>query len=304
MQFCVQDTGPAVSQTRQPTPPLPHDAWVNIARLLGKQYPGSTPMMLQTSSKLQKAVTEARPDTVVVSKTPFPRGEGLLQKLNQLSAWSTLTELSLQDCGLQEAGGQVLAQFLNENTTLRKLDVSKNALMSAGGCAVAQALHAHRAMLELDVSRNSMGVYDAGIAAGQAFASLLENNSVLECLKICNNQMQTEAVSQLIVPLRKSTPRPNTTLSSLDLSGNFLYDENACVAIKAMLEDNSTLTRLHLRETRITGQGVELLMAGMRSNTTVGFLDLRNIKLPAFTVAMHNSYRQLRTRVLATCTHS
>lgn len=298
MQFCVHDTGPAVPQT----PPLPHDVWGHIARWLGKKDPGSTPMMLQTSLLIKKAVTEARPDTVALSKSRFPRGEGLLQKLNQRSAWSTLTELSLQDCGLQEAGGQVLAQFLNENTTLRKLDVSKNALMSAGGCAVAQALHAHRAMLELDVSRNSMGVYDAGIAAGQAFASLLENNSVLECLKICNNQMQTEAVSQLIVPLRTSTPRHNTTLLSLDLSGNILYDENACFEIATMLADNSTLTHLHLRQTRITGRGVELLMAGMRSNTTVSFLDLRDIQYPAFTAAMHNNSGQLRTRVLATCT--
>ena len=142
-----------------------------------------------------------------------------------------------------------------------------------------------------------MGINDGGLQAGSVFAHLLQSNSTLTCLNIGNNQMQADAVSSLIVPLRKSTRNANKRLSSLDLSGNILYSEVACVELSNLLCDNDTLTHLYLRNTRITGRGVDHIMEGMQLNTTLLCLDMRDITWSGKHQLWSAEYRDLHERV-------
>lgn len=134
---------------------------------------------------------------------------------------------------------------------------------------MADAVSRHSAILEFNVSRNSMGLHDAGMAAGKAFASLLQNNSTLTCLDISFNALQKNAVHDVILQLTPSTPNANHTLSQLNLSGNILFGYDGNLDIAEMIEKNQTLANLSLEKTNITSTGVYNLIHAMRSNTKV-----------------------------------
>lgn len=240
-----------------------------IAAQAGKVDPRGITKLMRVSPKFLVAVTDAKPNAALTASCKFPHGRGLVERLNSMSARTSLTELCLRDCNLKVEGGRLLAEFLRKNTTLVKLDVSKNSLGQIGGIAVADAVSRHSAILEFNVSRNSMGLHDAGMAAGQAFASLLQNNSTLTCLDISFNALQKDAVHDVILQLTPSTPNANHTLSQLNLSGNILFGYDGNLDIAEMIEKNQTLANLSLENTNITSTGVYNLIRAMRSNTKV-----------------------------------
>ena len=148
-----------------------------------------------------------------------------------LTTNETVTGLDLStncmnDIELESCRGLVqIANCLRENKTLQKLDLSRNAIQLAGPAAqFADALCVNTTLRWLNLEYNSIGrlwVYDQD-----------EENLALEDFhedKRGEYQYSTEGVKLLCTAIRD-----NQTLTWLDLSDNYLFDEGADLIIEAL----------------------------------------------------------------------
>ena len=201
-----------------------------------KIVPATRTFLLRRTSKTMRAAV-AKLDTVVVSRSgvKFRNGAGLKDKLNWLNAWCRMTVLDLNNCDLQEGGGQAIADVMRVNTTLTNLILVRNELGEGGAQAIAAALRENRTLTNLILHGNELGE-----GGGQAIADVLRVNTTLTNLNLGYNELGEGGGQAIAAALRV-----NTTLTELDLGVNFV-GEGGGQAIADVLRVNTTLTNLNL----------------------------------------------------------
>ena len=120
---------------------------------------------------------------------------GALAVAEVLKYNTTLTNLDMSRNSVGEKGALAMAEVLKHNKTLRKLNISYNSVGERGALAMAETLKQHNTTLTvLDMSGNSVGERGA-----LAMAEMLEHNTTLEKLVLCDYTIGVEGTKALII---------------------------------------------------------------------------------------------------------
>ena len=176
---------------------------------------------------------------------------------------TTLTQLSVADNRIGDAGAIALAEALTVNAMLTKLDVSSNHIGDAGASALAEALTSNATLTKLDVSSNHIGKAGAG-----ALAEALTSNATLTKPDVSSSQIGNSGASALAEALKV-----NATLMELDLSNNDLGDAGV-TALAEGLAVNATLMKLDVSRNHIGNSGASVLAEALKVNATLTELDV------------------------------
>jgi hypothetical protein len=141
---------------------------------------------------------------------------------------------------LRAESGKALAEALQTNTTLTQLSLNNNKLGDAGGCALAMALQTNTTLTQLDLDVNELGA-ESSKAMGEA----LKMNTTLTQLSLNSNQLGDAGGCALAMALQT-----NTTLTQLSLGGNELGDEGGMALADAL--SGRTMHWLDLSSNRIS----------------------------------------------------
>lgn len=173
-------------------------------------------------------------------------------------------------CKLNNASAMLLAKALRACHSLVSLDLSCNLIGSAGAEALFEALRHNDTLASLELLWNPIA--DEGAAAA---AAMLRVNRALRHLGLGSIAMEGG-----IHPIC-SALESNTTLASLDLSGNSLRGEGP-KAVARMLEANRTLVDLDLEDIDLRDEGAEDLATAAARNSALRRLNVsRNTDLSA-----------------------
>jgi len=149
------------------------------------------------------------------------------------------------------------------------LDLSKNC--TVGSFYWATSLTTNLSVVELNLSSCSLQITDDN---GPSITDMLRRNRTLKSLNLSSNSELGEAALQHIM----EGVQDNTTLVQLNISSCSLVvtDHNA-QALHKMLQKNTTLKSLNLSGNRnIKDTGVECISSGISENTSLIVLNLRN----------------------------
>ncbi|RLN93019.1 hypothetical protein BBJ28_00012600 [Nothophytophthora sp. Chile5] len=211
-----------------------------------------------------------------------------------------LEELYLSGHRLGAEGLQAFADCLATNTTLKHLCVGEETLGDAAVQTLCSGLarNAQSGLQVWDLEYKSLGV-----AGAAAVGELLATNAALKTLTLSRNQIGDEGLEQLVAGLRANDHAalqelhatdvgitgagldafasllalPNCSLKTLQLSFNAL--EAASSAFFDALASNTTVTKLQLKECKLTDAHVAALGAALKQNKTVTELDLSDNQL-------------------------
>ncbi|KAK3276185.1 hypothetical protein CYMTET_15721, partial [Cymbomonas tetramitiformis] len=177
-----------------------------------------------------------------------------------------VTELYLNDKGIEVPGALVLSKLLAFNGSLNTLNFSDNRLCG--------------------VDRAGDGTFDAsGI---KALANALAFNKSLNTLDLMDNGIGPEGAKALAVALTPNAEGVfNTSLNTLELCGNGIEDEGAKVLAVALTPNaegvfNGSLNTLNLRDNKIGPDGAKALAVALTPNaegvfnTSLNTLDLEH----------------------------
>lgn len=152
-----------------------------------------------------------------------------LELVQAMSNWlktnATTTELDLDTCYIGGQGAQLLAESLVHNITLTTLQLSCNEIDVVGTRALAYMLKNNTTLKQLNLDYNSEGKF--GAAGAQELAEGLKYNSTLTRLDLCGNFIRDEGGRAFarMLPI-------NSTLTYLDIGCNLLSDEVALLLRK------------------------------------------------------------------------
>lgn len=222
------------------------------------------------------------------SETLVPgKSQGVLIFAKCLARHPTLTTVRMAHNQIQGAdAGTALASALAHNPVLLELDLSRQPTWQGRGIPcpdfvkeLAKGLGTNKTLRKLIMGNNSLQGTEAGKALGQAIAvnsrlSELDLSSHPgDCGYSCPND---DAFIKAISPFLG-----NTHLTTLDLSCNALFgDERRCVeALADMLKTNSSLRKLNLATTNMCAVHAKIIANGVRTNTSMEFLDIRGNNL-------------------------
>lgn len=200
---------------------------------------------------------------------------------------SSLTELRLNCCGVDDGEVEKLAGGLRVNTSLLFLNLTSNGIESKGMLSLVGALDSNSTLVGLDLSHN--GIEDENILAS------LGSNSTLTTLRLNRICLTEHRLRRLAAALES-----NTTLTSLSLTHNAVGDVGAA-ALAAMLECNSTLTSLSFGDEAIGDAGLKSLSRALCANTTLQGLwiesfDAKSVAPLAEMVRVNTSLRYFEFR--------
>lgn len=176
-----------------------------------------------------------------------------------------LVSLELSSCRLARQAGILLGQSLQSCRSLRRLVLADNNLRDGGLRAVVDALRSLRSSTtdgtaagidELDISRN--GVTSAGFAALSAVSVRHINAS----------ENTIEGIGSFLLS--------NTTLESLDLSGNLLSEEGAHELFGTLFREQTALQVLDLRQCELSTTSIACLARALQASS---FCSLRALHL-------------------------
>ena len=160
--------------------------------------------------------------------------------LTKLENDSTPKEYSTSGLELGAARTRILASQVAYNHTLTNLHLSRSGIKDEDGAEIAKILYNNTKLRKLELEGNNLGPLSA-----KEFGKALRVNKTLKFLDLESNQLTGDgedqtAVVDLIVALET-----NKSLLSLNLGNNKLAAPIG-VAIKAMLEKNTTLIDLEI----------------------------------------------------------
>ncbi|XP_067029147.1 protein NLRC3-like isoform X5 [Acropora muricata] len=178
---------------------------------------------------------------------------------------STVTELVLHECNIDDAIAAELAGMLKENSTLTSLHLGRNRIGDIGADALAKGLKENSTLTLLYLHHNQIGNVGA-----DALAKGLKENSTLTSLYLFHNQIGDVGTDALAKGLKE-----NSTLTSLRLEHNQIGDVGADALAKG-LKENSTLTSLYLDHNQIGDVGADALAKGLKENSTLTSLRLQH----------------------------
>ena len=219
------------------------------------------------------------------------RMEGSVALVEMLSLNKSLTELSLQDCLIPEAGLGEIARGLLKNTSLKKLDITHNKLGIGGSVALAEMLSCNKSLTELnlrwcDIPEAGLREIPKGLLKNTSLKKLdisrnklgMEGSVALAEMLSCNKSLTELDLERCDIPeagLREIARGllQNTSLKKLDISGNKLGMEGS-VALAEMLSCNKSLTELNLGWCDIPEAGLREIARGLLQNTSLQTINL------------------------------
>ncbi|CAG5119929.1 unnamed protein product, partial [Candidula unifasciata] len=114
-------------------------------------------------------------------------GDEGVQALAKFLPESSVTEVSLENCGITSAGCDALADLLTHCKRLKHLDISTNILLDAGICKLAKALERTSSLQNLGL--NMCGITNDGFSI---LLDVLEKNTSIIHMKLCYNRLGRE----------------------------------------------------------------------------------------------------------------
>jgi Leucine-rich repeat (LRR) protein len=167
----------------------------------------------------------------------------------------------------------LLRDIIRCNKTIAALDLSRNTFGEMTGTVecIADGMGSNSTVLEIDLSNCHLG--DGGVSAlAQRLVS--QNNTTLQKLLLRSNTITSTGVAALLGRMEQSS----NYITDLDLWHNGIGDEGAC-HLAMSLENNAlpNLTRLSLLDCRIHDDGLIALVSALEQNTSLLYIDLRNI---------------------------
>ena len=186
-----------------------------------------------------------------------------------------LTHLILRGTGVAatEEVGQALTTMLQVNKTLTHLDLSHNSnFPDQGAYCVFQGLQHNNTLVNLNLSRTGLEMTKN---TARVLATMLQVNNTLTHLDLSNNFTLFVSGTWFIIEILQC----NTTLVQLNLSNTGLVaTEEIAQALTTMLQVNKTLTHLDLSN-NWKFQNASCVFIGLQINTTLVYLNLSSIKL-------------------------
>ncbi|CAF1301027.1 unnamed protein product [Rotaria sordida] len=119
-------------------------------------------------------------------------------------------------------------------------------------------------MTNLYLSGENIGNLEA-----EHLAEALQNNITLEILNLSYNKIDDRGVQHIANAIQNSK-----TLTKLELRGNQIGDIGAECLANVLINNNTTLTMLGLKENRIRYAGLQHLAKALQNNTTLRTIDL------------------------------
>eukprot|EP01136_Pigoraptor_vietnamica_P034419 Opistho-1_new@98375 len=186
--------------------------------------------------------------------------------LEKIFLSKTLKVLALTENFLIDNEAKALAEGLKNHPTLYALNLRKNGIRDGGAWALTEALHSNTRLHILDLSINE-------ITDGEPWGQLLEGNTSLTHLNLSGNFLEDSGVERIARALKK-----NTSLRYLGLAWTLLGDMGVAALAKA-LEENRALSHLDLHANLITDRGVSTLATSLQENPTLRRLVLDENKI-------------------------
>lgn len=135
-----------------------------------------------------------------------------------------------------------------------------------------------------------------GSKGGEYFAKFLINNKTVEYCDIGETSQTLSSVAQVISALRKGHGE-NTTLRVFDFSriipmfNRYSYETKwFAYHIEYLLENNSSIVKLHLQKNEFISHDVEFFVRGLRKNNTLLYLDLGFNKIGDYGIELLAKY--------------
>eukprot|EP01012_Entosiphon_sulcatum_P032605 TRINITY_DN41447_c0_g1_i1.p1 TRINITY_DN41447_c0_g1~~TRINITY_DN41447_c0_g1_i1.p1 ORF type:complete len:600 (-),score=97.31 TRINITY_DN41447_c0_g1_i1:4-1803(-) len=171
---------------------------------------------------------------------------------------------SLAVCGneIGVEGAQLLAAMLRTNRTLTALDCGENDIGNEGAQAISHVLLQNDSLTRLNIRGNN--VTPDGL---RFLAKMLQTNQTLASLDLSDNNIGDEGAELLATALTS-----NRSLTQLTLSKR--VEDAGAVALAMMLQANTTLRELDLRDNRIGHEGLRAFVNTLKENRTVTSLQV------------------------------
>ncbi|XP_045525391.1 uncharacterized protein LOC123714842 [Pieris brassicae] len=213
-------------------------------------------------------------------------GESLLCLVIALKSNNSVRELRLGDNGLTQYDAVQLGSLLRYNTRLQLLDLSNNQIQDAGVCDIANALVEQSAHTPPSAPTSPLSPHHCPLSGyeyrGLAFLVLWNNQLTRNCaqhlarvlntskslcvLNVGRNALGSEGVKTL-------TMSGGGALVSLGLQAARLsLDAAKCIA--ELIQSNSKLQRLDLRDNRLGVAGLQAICNAVKDNQTLTQIDL------------------------------
>jgi hypothetical protein len=202
--------------------------------------------------------------TLNLSGNKFGETTGAVECIaDGLGSNSTLLEIDLSSCELEDVGLSTLAQTLgSRNTMLQKLTLSDNSVRSAGVGVLLETMEQNdHHTTNLDLQLNPIGYEGASLLARSLGNNALSN---LTNLSLCNCDIGDDGQITLISALEQ-----NTSLLQLDLRISNGLSERVFLALAESLPEIKILQRLDLSWCEGLASAMPLLLAGLRRNTSL-----------------------------------
>jgi Ran GTPase-activating protein (RanGAP) involved in mRNA processing and transport len=179
-----------------------------------------------------------------------------------LASNSTLLNIDLSDCFLEDRGVYILAQTLDFRiTALKKINLGTNYITHAGVGVIIETLEqSSHHITDLDLKNNRIGSEGA-----RFLARSLENNALpnLKELSLSYCGLDDDKFIAMVSALKQ-----NTSLLQLDLRNNGLSDR-AFFALAESLPEIKVLQRVDFTWCTGLASAMPLLLAGLRMNTSL-----------------------------------
>ncbi|KAK3779024.1 hypothetical protein RRG08_034282 [Elysia crispata] len=153
-------------------------------------------------------------------------------------SWKNTTVRILELCRneFREEGGVALGKAIGDNETIESINFSWNHLRNAGIFGIAEGIKENVSVKTLDISMNGIG-RDGAEAIGHA----LKHNRILRLLKMRACRVNVDGLILLFTRMNG-----NDTLNHIDFSENPITNEDAIMALRSILL-NQSLAILEVR---------------------------------------------------------
>jgi Ran GTPase-activating protein (RanGAP) involved in mRNA processing and transport len=170
---------------------------------------------------------------------------------------TTLEEITLQQCSLDQAGSQALGQMLRRSRSLKSLTLRKVSVERGGLAPIMAALAESKSLRQL-----TLGAMELSGSDLREFLSAAAVNTSLTVLRI-----ETMSLDITSAPMLARILRQNKHLTELSLRKNNLTGDCFQVIVQDGLIRNQTLTKLQLSYNPVGDDGAKHLIAGLSQNT-------------------------------------
>jgi Ran GTPase-activating protein (RanGAP) involved in mRNA processing and transport len=182
---------------------------------------------------------------------------------------TTLGELTLQQCSLDQAGSQALGQMLRTSRSLTSLTLRKVSVEGGGLAPIMPGLAESNSLRQL-----TLGTMELSNSQLNDFLSAAAVNTSLTALRL-----ETMNLDITFAPMLAHLLRQNKHLTELSLRKNNLTGDAIQIIVEDGLVRNQTLNKLQLSYNPVGDDGAQYLIAGLRQNTRLRELCLTQTEI-------------------------